>query len=137
MTDYAITASQVVPVAGYQSETRLAAVAITAGKSLYINASNQWALTQCDGTALEATFQAIALNDGGAGQPVTGITGGLVNLGAAAAVPEGMLVVLSRTGGGLAPSADLLATDRVTVVGYGAGTNQVQISKIVTGKVKP
>jgi hypothetical protein len=137
VADLTITEGQVLVGSGAQFETRYAAAAITAGQSLYVNASNQWALAQCDGTALEATVRGVALNGAGAGQPVQAVTAGLITLGAGAAPAVGQVYVVPRTAGGIAPYSDLLSTDRVSVIGYGKATNQLLVSIMVTGDVKP
>jgi hypothetical protein len=137
MPDLTITPTQVVVGTGAQVETRYSSVAVTAGQSLYLNANNQWALAQCDGTALEASFGGIALNGAGIGQPVQAVKTGLITLGAGAAPAVGQVYVVPRTAGGIAPYSDLLSTDRVTVIGYGKAANQILVAPMVTGDQKP
>jgi hypothetical protein len=131
-----ITGSQVLPGTGTGVLTRNAAEAITPGQALYVNATNQWALAQCDGTVLEAAVGGIALNGASAGQPVTAATAGPVTLGAAAAPAVGQVYALGTPFGAIVPYSDLVTTNRVTLLGWGIAANAIQLAIQNTGVAK-
>lgn len=137
MADLSVTAGSVVQVTGATLDrTYVAGETITAGQSLYIKAADQklWK-AQADGNTEEDDFFGIALNGAAANQPVTVLTGGQVTIGATVTV--GAIYVVSATAGGIAPLADLVSTNKVSVIGYGATAAILTISKINTGVAVP
>jgi hypothetical protein len=127
LPDLAIVASQVIPVAGSQTRTQNAAVAITAGKVVYLNSSNLWALAQCDGTDAEVAAVGFAVNDAAVGQPCTVVTGGLLILGSGAAPVAAQIYCVSATPGGACPYADLVSTNKLFIVAIGKTLNQITV----------
>lgn len=106
----------------------LAAVTITAGQALYADDSVNppvWRLAQCDGTAAESRVAGIALNGAAAGQPVKAQTAGPITIGATLA--DGGLYVLSATAGGICLIHDLLATNRISVIGFSSSAALLQV----------
>lgn len=131
-----ITSNQVLLGTGASSMARNAAVAVSAGQTVYLDANNNWALAQADGTPQEAAAGGIALNNAGPGQPVTVCTAGPLILGAGAAPAAGMIYCVGIGPGDIVPYGDLLPTNRVTLLGWGLGTNQIQVALAVTGVQK-
>lgn len=134
MAALTITAANIIPVSGYSYEDLIAAVTVTRGQVCYANASNQAALAQCDGTALEATIKGIALNDAGANQPVRLQTGG--SLGFGAILTAGQIYALGRVAGEIVPISDLLATDKVSYLGHASTTGNLVLGINNTGVTK-
>ena len=96
---------------------------ITAGMSVYLSASNLWMMAQCDGTAIQAgsgTRTGISLHASLSGQPLAVQETGVVNLGATLAI--GTLYVISTAFGKIAPFADLVSTNKITILGIGQTT---------------
>lgn len=136
MTALAITAAQVLPVAGATTtQTGVAGEAITQGQSVYYDdTTGKWKKAQCDGTASEAGAYGygIALSAaGGDGQPlVVALPGSTVTLGAAAAPAAGTVYYIGATAGAINPVADLSSTNKILPLCIGVGSNKV---KILTG----
>jgi hypothetical protein len=135
MADLTITAANVVAGAGATRNTGTAGETITAGQVVYLKAADAklW-LAQADGTAAEAEAVGIALHGALANQPLNYLASGALTIGATTAV--GAVYVVSATAGGVAPYADLVATNRVTLLGYGTGTGgAVTVMLKATGAV--
>lgn len=134
MADLAITKTQVVPQSNAVLEKGLGGEAITPGEPVYKDTSDgKWKLAI---NAAEATAAArgIAVSECGAdGQGLVVQTGGDLDLGAAAGAAQGVEYYVSVNAGGLAPRADVLAADFVTVVCIGKGSNQVTVRPWRTG----
>lgn len=146
MADLTITTTQVQPnaTASRSEVTGVAGEAITVGQSVYYDAATgTWKKAQCDGTAAEAGADGygIALSSApAANQPiVVALPGSTVTLGAGAAPAAGTMYYISATYGGLAPSADLSSTNKVTPICFGVGSNKVKIlgGAYDSGAVKP
>lgn len=134
MADLTITATSVVPISG-SVQSGIAGETITAGNSLYIKAADGklWK-AQCDGTAEEATCVGVAMNGGAVNQPVAYVADGSVNIGATTS--KATTYVVSATAGGIAPQADLIATNRISYVGYATDTTGTLIvMRRLTGAV--
>lgn len=134
MADLTVTATSVVPISG-SVQSGIAGETITAGNSLYIKAADGklWK-AQCDGTAEEATCVGVAMNGGAVNQPVAYVADGSVNIGATTS--KATTYVVSATAGGIAPQADLIATNRISYVGYATDTTGTLIvMRRLTGAV--
>lgn len=121
MADLTITAANVVLSSG-SSSSALAGETITAGQAVYQNSATLavWK-AQCDGTAAEATAVGVALNGGGAGQPIAyALPGSTINIGATTVKTS--TYHLSATAGGVCPEADLVSTNKRTRIGYATAT---------------
>lgn len=117
MADISVTANNVAPITGStQIEYGIAGATITAGQSVYLDASTQtFKLADANASAATAALKGIALNGAASGQPLAVATGGTLNPGFAGTV--GQVVVLSATAGGLAPVGDLTTGWYTTIVG--------------------
>lgn len=137
MADLSITAASVAKVSGAVIDTTyVAGETITAGQVLYVKSSDgKLYKAQCDGTTEESTVYGIALNGASSGQPVAVLTGGQITAGATLTV--GAFYYLSATAGGICPYADLVSTNKVVQIFYGATSAIATLSKIVTGVAVP
>jgi hypothetical protein len=117
MPDLTITPANVLKGSTANTSSGIAGETITAGKSLYLKAADGrlW-LAQCDATAEESQCVGIALNAATAGQPVVFVSDGPMNIGATTVKTTTYMV--GAAAGGICPQADLIATNRVTEVGY-------------------
>jgi len=140
MADITVTAANVAQGTGAAVDHQfLAGETITAGQSVYRKASDgRWWKAQCDsaaeevgnGTASVPRF-GVSLHGALAGQPLSVQTSGPYTAGGT--VVAGTPYVVSATAGGICPHADLVATNKVTFIGYGISTTQIQIAPIITG----
>lgn len=111
--------------------TRKSNAAVTAGQVVYENSSSKFALAQCDGTAAEAAAVGIALTSApGADQDLVVITKGLLTM---SGLTKGTVYAVSATAGGIAPVADLVSGNYVTVLGVAISSTQLLVDPIVSG----
>jgi hypothetical protein len=130
MTALSITVTQVMPgsAATDQFTNGLAGAAITAGQAVYYDtATETWKLADANDTAATAAAGGIALNGAASGQPVRVQTAGSVTLGAAAAMTVGEVYCVSIAAGSIVPVADLLTTNRVTILGVASTAAILQL----------
>jgi hypothetical protein len=129
MADLVITAANVLQASG-NVEVGVAAGTLTAGQSIYKSATTgQWNTAQCDGTADEAGFTAfgIAAHASSAGQPIVVIKDGTFNPGATVVV--GTQYVISAATGKIAPSTDLVSTNKITILGRATTSALIDMGK--------
>lgn len=131
MADLTITAASVAQSTGADTVDGLAGETITAGMSVYLNASNVWMKAQCDGTAIEAGSGGvrnfgIALHASLSGQPLKVQVGGIITIGATVAV--GTDYVIATTAGGIAPRTDLASTNKITHLGFADTTTTINMA---------
>ena len=119
MADLVVTAASVVAGTPSVTDDGTAGEALTAGQCVYLKTSDgRWYKADANVTTVEAGADGlkIALNNApGAGQPVKLLRNGNVNLGATLAI--GQVYVVSATAGGIAPFADLVITNLVSILG--------------------
>jgi hypothetical protein len=138
--DLAVTPTGVLPTANTNvNRSAVWGETVTAGQAVYRKAADRrWWKAKANGTAEEAGSGGlgIAMGGGAAGQPAAVATAGDVTI--AATVVNGMVYVISATagGGGIAPFADLIAGQRVSLVGYGKPTGLIQLDANATGIVR-
>ena len=134
MADLTITAANVLQTDGNFTDGTAGAT-ITAGQTVYLDATtNRWKLAQADGTSAEASLRGVALHGASNGQPLRVLTSGRYNPGATVAV--GTVYVVSATAGGIAPIADLVATNYVSILGVGTTTSEITVSLCNSGVQK-
>lgn len=131
MADLVQTPANVVSGTGATTQRKTAAVAISAGAAVYVNGSNQLDLCENDQTATEAACAGIALNDAAAGQPVVYQTSGRLNVGAT--LTAGEVYVVGAAPGAIAPVADVIATEFMTVLGVGVSTSEIEMGLLASG----
>lgn len=135
MANLAPTAANVKRVSGGVFQ-KIAGEAVVRGAPCYLKASDGKAYNgQCDGTAEEAETLYIALNDAAADQPVTLMSGGVVNLGAILTV--GVVYVLSATAGKICPAADLVTGNRLTILGAATTTSLLKFAPCASAGAVP
>jgi hypothetical protein len=137
MVDLVVVAANVALVAGVAEQVTFGAT-ITQGQSVYLDtADSKWKLAQADGTALEAGSAGfgIALTSGANNQLGLIFTTGEIDLGVSPAL--GNAYVISATAGGIAPVEDLVATNRVTYLGYGNTATNLVAMRAATGELHP
>ena len=133
MADLTITAANVVPGTGAKKRTGTAGTTITAGQTVYLDATdNKYKLYDADSaTAAVRALAGIALNGAANGQPLTVQYEGNITIGAT--VAAGVIYVGSDTAGGIMPAADIETGDYVTVIGVGISTTQIKLAFIESG----
>ena len=102
-----------------------AEVAITAGKSVYLDGTTVKLADNNASIDFTGKNIGIALNDAAAGQPVKFKTAGKITLGTGT---ESEIYVVSATAGGIAPAADLASGNTTVILGIGAGSNQLDMT---------
>lgn len=132
MTDVTVTAANVKRSdANSATFTGKNAAAATAGQVMYLNSSGKLALAQCDGTAAEAAAVGIAVTSApGTDQDLVVITKGLLTM---SGLTKGTVYAVSATAGGIAPVADLVSGNYVTVLGVAISSTQLLVDPIISG----
>lgn len=135
MADLSITAANVLPVdgVGKNTATGTSAGIITAGEPIYLASANSNKVTKCeaDDTAAAAACVGIAINDAAASQSVTYLKSGNLDINAVAT--KGTVYVVSAAAGKIAPVADLVSTNFVTILGVASSTTRINIKLNATG----
>lgn len=136
MADLTITAANVIKGASAQAADGIAGATITAGMSIYPDASDSNKLKPCehDQDAEEAACSGIALNNAGNNQPIKYCKEGPLAFGAILTVGE--TYVVGAGAGGIAPIGDLGADDYVTILGVASTTSQLDVKINATGVAK-
>lgn len=122
MADLTVTAANVIAASSAQTDNGVAGETIAAGKAVYLKAADGrlW-LAQCDGAAAEAVAVGIARHAATAGQPISYVKGGQINIGATTAKTTAYMV--SAAAGGVCPQADLSSGNYITYLGYATATD--------------
>lgn len=125
--DLAIVATDVVKGANAVVENGTAGASITAGQTVYQDAtdSNKYKLADSNNTSATATVRGIALHAATAGQPLAVQTAGDLTITAVATA--GKVYVNSANPGGIAPAADLAAGWKTTVIGVALTTSSLRL----------
>ncbi|MDW9792122.1 hypothetical protein GOB42_15155 [Sinorhizobium meliloti] len=137
MADIVITPASVVPGAGAKTTSGTAGATITAGQVVYLDSTTtgKWHHADSDAATAAARGQGanvgIALNGASNGQPLEVLTEGPITLGAV--LTAGAAYYLSPTPGGIAPLADLLTGDYVTLLGLATSTSVLQVDVQYSG----
>lgn len=129
MADLVVTAANVVEGSAPQTIQGFAGETITAGMSVYQAANGRWMKAKCGGTSIEAgvgTLIGIAVVGSLNNQPITVQIGGQVNVGATLTV--GVIYCISATYGGLAPIADMVSTNKLTLMGLAVSASALDMS---------
>lgn len=128
MVDLSQTAGNVYRVSGVQEKTGVAGEAITAGSPVYLNATDGKLYdAQNDGTVAEATVVGVATAGAGRADVTIGYApnGAKVNIGAT--TTAGTIYVLSAAAGAIAPAADIVTGNYVSVLFVGTGSAEVTL----------
>lgn len=138
MADLTITPANVTPGSGAVRASGTAGATIAAGQPVYLDSTDgKLKLAEADAasnTQAVAAAVGIALHGASDGQPLAYQTGGRINIGATVAV--GQVYCVSPTAGGIAPVADVLAADYVTILGVGATASAIDLRLFPSGILK-
>lgn len=116
MANLTVTAANVQPTTSTITKTGIAGAAITAGQSVYLDATTKTIkLADADASVAAAAGVGIALNNAASGQPVTYAVSGPINMGAT--LVKGTTYVVSATAGGVAPQSDLSTGATICLLG--------------------
>ncbi len=136
MAELTITAASVLQTNGNTQEG-IAGATITAGQPVYLDSStNTYKLAQCDGSTpwADAVVVGISLHAALAGQPLKIQTSGTLAIGATVGV--GLIYVLGTTAGLIMPSADLVSTNRLVILGFAPSATTLTLCINNTGIAK-
>lgn len=127
MADIAITAASVLKSTSSVIEGGTAGATITAGQTVYKDASDSNKVKLADANASDATAACvgIALNGAASGQPISFATSGPYTAGGT--LTAGAVYVLSATAGAIAPVADLTTGWRTTILGVATSTTVLDL----------
>lgn len=133
MPDVSITAANVVASAASKKKAGLAGAAIVAGQVVHISPSTgRYILSDADAAGINDVKEfAIALNGAANSQPLQVATLGDVTLGGG--MTAGTSYYVSPNPGGIAPLADILAGDRVILLGVAKSTTVLALAPIIPG----
>jgi hypothetical protein len=131
MTDLVVTAANVLEGNQARKQTAIAGASIAQGQSIYIDTSGQLQLALKGVDAASAAAVGIALNAGEAGQPIVYQSGGEVDVGATLVVGE--TYVVGAAAGGIAPVADVIATEFATILGIASAVGVLKIAVAQSG----
>lgn len=136
MADISITATSVVKGALTTLNEGIAGATITAGQPIYKDPSAGYVLKPGQATSsVAANVTGIALNGGAVGQTIKFATLGKYTPGGTFVV--GQVYVVSATAGGIAPYADLVTGNYVTVLGIATTASELDLLIHVGGIAKP
>lgn len=133
MTALTVTKANVVWYGGTAPlRDQVAGEAFDAGDMVYLSDAGTWLKAQCDGTAVEAgannIAMALATADAAGARVSLAPPGAVVTIGTGAA---GVVYCIGTTAGDLVPVADLASTNKVTVAaifdGGSSGSSRVKI----------
>ena len=137
MANATVTAANVRQSATAAIKRLIAAVAITAGQSIYKLADGTAGLADADAAdALAATPAGIAIDNAAAGQPISYVdedpdfTPGFT-------IASGAIYVQSATPGAIAPATDLASTMKTSVLMIGKPSNKAVLRLFVSGQAVP
>lgn len=127
MSDLSITSANVIAGSGARTRLGTAGATITAGKTVYLDSSdNKYKLADCDSaTAAVRSPAGIALNGASNGQPLVVLEEGPVTIGAT--MTAGVAYYLSPTAGGICPVADVLSGDYPVIIGIATSTTVLDV----------
>ncbi|RVN04654.1 hypothetical protein [Sinorhizobium meliloti] len=130
MADITVTPSNVVASAGARTENGIAGATVTAGQIVFLDSTTtgKWLLADADAATAAARGQGkvgVALNGAALNQPLAVQTEGPITIGAT--VVAGTAYYLSPNPGGIAPLADILTGDYVTLVGIATSASVIKL----------
>jgi len=131
MADLTITAANTIAGLNAKVDSGKAGEAITAGETVYLDATGNVMLAQHDGTAAEAAAVGISLEAAALGAVVSYIKEGELALGTI--LTTGSVYVLSATYGAIADEGDQGSADYTTILGVAKSTAVLTV-KIIIGE---
>ncbi len=136
MPDIVVTAANVIRGTNATIGSGDAGETITAGECVYKDTTDLNKYKRCDNSAeASARIAGIALNGASDGQPISFVMAGDINPGGTVVVGE--IYLVSTTAGGIAPEADVVSTEFVSIIGVGTTTSNIQVKINVSGRQVP
>jgi hypothetical protein len=139
MVDLVVTAASVVKGSGAKVWRGVFGGTVTAGQSVYRDATTKYFLAADNDAAsaagLDDTDVGVALNGGGANQPCEVQYDGEINLGATLTVGESYAI--SSTAGGICPVSDLASGDYPVILGVARTAALLVMGIVAGGAAKP
>jgi len=142
MADITVSAAGVISNTTYTiTQTGIAFSAISAGQLVYADAANSYSLRPASAVTSQASSQVvgIALNSGGAGQPIKYASSGDITM-TGTALGVGILYALSgATAGSFCPVADLTlstTTNYATIIGVSTLATVLRLSITAANIIK-
>ena len=131
MTDLVVTAANVLEGASARKQTGVAGATIAQGQSVYVDTAGQLQAALKGVDSASAAAVGVALSAAEAGQPVVYQSGGEVDVGATLVVGE--TYVVGAAAGGIAPIADVIATEFATILGIATGAGVLKLGILQSG----
>ncbi len=132
MADLTITAANVLTQDISAIQTGTAGAAITAGQPVYMDTADGGKMKPAvSSSSVAANARGIALHAAANGQPIAYQVGGLITIGATAAV--GRIYAVSGTAGGIQPQEDIGTGEFVTILGVAISTSTIAINIFASG----
>ncbi len=125
MTDLSVTAADVQAASGADIRRATAGAAIAAGEPIYIDPTDSLAKLAANTSQTLANCVGIALHAADAGQPVTYIAEGNLDVGATLTVGE--LYILSAAGA-ISPVGDAESNDWMTYLGIATAADNLRLN---------
>jgi len=138
MTDLSQTSGNVEWNSGTNQKTGIAGEAITAGEPVYISSSDgRLYAAEAGDTAAKAAAVGIATATAEKAGAIISYAPPGANIDVGASTTQAEVYVVSATAGGIAPVADLVEDDYVTVLFVGTGSSDVTVLDGVSGVQHP
>jgi len=131
MTDLVVTAANVLEGTAARKQTGVAGATIAQGQAVYIDTAGQLQAALKGVDSASAAAVGVALSAAEAGQPVVYQSGGEIDVGATLAVGE--TYVVGAAAGGIAPVADVIATEFTTVLGVATAAGVLKMGILQSG----
>lgn len=128
MADLTITPANIVPGSNANIKRAISAVAIGAGKSVYIDPVTKLAGLADNNTGTVADHNAVGVSVNAsavAGQPIDYISDGDLAFGAI--LTKGATYCVSGTAGGICPQADVVTGMELVILGVASSTSNLQV----------
>lgn len=135
MADLTITAANVVPGSGAKKQIGVAGAALTIGLAVYKKSSDKrWYASDADTAEADALEYGITVSQAAAaGQPVVVQYAG--NLAFGAILTSGAFYTVGEAAGGIAPYADVEATEYARILGQATSTSNLRVHPFTTNTV--
>ena len=134
MANLSITAANVIQGAGAVTSTGISGVAVTAGQSVYLDATDSKYKLADANAAASVNEASIALHAAAINQPLTVQTGGTLAIGATVAV--GTAYYVSTTAGSICLESDLSSGDFPYLLGYATAAGTITMFRKNFGVAK-
>lgn len=134
MAAITITAASITPASGATKKTGVAGATITAGQSLYADAtdSDKLKLSDANASLAAAAFVGVSLHAALAGQPIAYIESGDLNMGVC--LTKGSVYVVGATvAGDINPHGDLASGWYTSIIGIAISTSVLRLGINVSG----